>query len=159
MFSIELVAVGRLSQDFLLDGMREYQKRIKPFYNLVITELPEQRLHGVHAGDEKRVVETEGKRILSVLERKKEPVAALAVEGRQMKSEQLALWLDEAKQNCRGCVFVIGGSLGLSDAVKKRADMLLSLSAMTFPHQLARLILLEQLYRAANIQSGGSYHK
>ena len=159
MFKIEIVAVGKLSMEFLKEGEREYLKRIKPFYDISVAEIPEQQSLGSHSSDEKNVMEIEGERILKYLSKKKYPVTALAVEGDQMSSEILADVFNEAAHSSSGNIFVIGGSLGLSDRVKTRADKLLSLSKMTFPHQLARIILLEQIYRAATINAGITYHK
>lgn len=159
MLKVEIVAVGKLSQPFLRDGCAEYEKRLRPYLQLTVTELAEQRLLGEGSAAEIRVIETEGERILKHLSAKKGPVIALAVEGKQEPSPQLASYLRDVTMEHSDVTFVIGGSLGLSDAVKQRSDKLFSMSLMTFPHQLARLMLLEQLYRAATINAGVTYHK
>ncbi len=159
MLNIELLVVGKLSQRFLQEGAAEYQKRIRSFFNLTVTELPEQRPDGGHEADILRAMELEGEKILKALEKRRATVVALAVEGKQESSETLAAFLNSAQQKTSEVVFVIGGSSGLSDSVKKRADSLMSMSSMTFPHQLARVILLEQIYRAGTINAGITYHK
>lgn len=159
MLKVEIVAIGKLSQKFLQDGCKEYEKRIAPYWQLTVSELSEQKLLKNGAAEERRVVEAEGERILKRLSKKKDPVIALAVEGKGMPSEKMAEYLLGVTKEHSGVTFVIGGSMGLSDAVKRRADVLLSVSRMTFTHQFARLILLEQLYRAAAINAGISYHK
>lgn len=159
MLNIEILAIGKLSQSFLREGAAEYEKRIRPFYGISVRELPEAKLRGEHASDEMRVIVSEGEQILKALEKRRGRVVALAVEGDAMSSEGLASYLADTAERASGVTFVVGGSLGLSDAVKKRADTLLSLSAMTLPHQLARLVLLEQIYRAAAINANVKYHK
>lgn len=159
MLKVEIVAVGKLSQTFLKDGCAEYEKRLRPYLQLTVTEIAEQKLFGDGEAAELRVIEAEGERILKHLSRKKGTVVSLAVEGRQETSLQLADYLKDTAMDHSDVTFVIGGSLGLPGAVKQRSDKLLSMSSMTFPHQLARLMLFEQLYRAATINAGITYHK
>ena len=160
MLTLEILCIGRLSAAFCRDGCAEYEKRLGAFAKTVITELPETKLAGDAAALEQRVIDSEGERLLAVLDKRKSAsVVALCVEGESCSSEALAQLLARTQQHSSHIVFVIGGSLGLSDAVKRRADMRMSVSAMTFPHQLMRLLLLEQLYRAETILNNVKYHK
>ena len=158
MLKVEIIAIGKLSQPFIREGVGEYIKRVRPYYDLVITELPEYKPAGNSAADCLKVIEAEGARIQKALDSRKNPVTALTPEGSAMSSEEFAYSLTSSSDT-GGRIFIIGGSLGLSDGVKKRAGTLLSLSAMTLPHQLARLVLLEQVYRAAAINFSLPYHK
>ncbi|MCL2539134.1 MAG: 23S rRNA (pseudouridine(1915)-N(3))-methyltransferase RlmH [Oscillospiraceae bacterium] len=159
MFRIGIIAVGKMTQPFARDGVREYLERIKPFYNVSVTEIPEQRPRGSHTADLQRAINAEGLRITKALTKPDLPATALASEGRMLSSEEFAAMISEQTLKSSGCIFIIGGPLGLSDEVKESAGALLSLSAMTLPHQLARLVLLEQLYRAAAINFNIAYHK
>jgi len=159
MFKVEIVAIGKISQDFLKAGEKEYIKRISPYYDTKIIELQEQKLLGNSNSDISKVILEEGNRILKHLEKTRNPVFALAIEGGEVTSEGLASYLQNISLEQSGCSFIIGGSYGLSDDVKRRATNLISLSKMTFPHQIARVVLLEQIYRAATINNGITYHK
>jgi 23S rRNA (pseudouridine1915-N3)-methyltransferase len=159
MFKIEVVAIGRLYKEFLKSGEGEYLRRISPYYDLKIVELPEEKEKGTHEGDILRTITTEGQSILKYLEKQKLPVFALAIEGTAVSSESFAKLLSDSALTVSGCIFVIGGSNGLSETVKQRANRLISFSDLTFPHQLMRVILLEQIYRAATINNGITYHK
>ena len=154
-----IVCVGRLREKYFAAAAEEYLKRISRFGKFEIIELPDLS-EPANASDAQRaqVMEKEGAAILSRL-RPGDRIAALCIDGPQYDSEAFARRL--AAQDMQGgrLVFVIGGSLGLSPAVVKRADEKLSLSKMTFPHQLARVLLLEQIYRACKINAGEKYHK
>lgn len=159
MFGVTVLAVGRLGEKYLAEGCAEYLKRLGAYCKAQVIEIPEFRLPDRPSeADIQRGLRQEGEAILTRLPRGC-MAAALCVEGRQLTSPALARTLEGWALECSGAAFIIGGSWGLSDEVKRRAQLRLSLSEMTFPHQLARLMLLEQLYRAFNISHGGKYHK
>lgn len=158
---LSLICVGRLGQPFLQQGCAEYLKRLGGFCRLRLVELPEEPLREKRPGPAEigRVLKKEGARILEALPRGG-AVAALCIEGRSLSSEELAALLAGQAAGPGGeLAFVIGSSHGLCEEVKARADWRISMGRMTFPHQLARLMLLEQLYRACSINAGGQYHK
>ncbi len=159
MLGIELVCVGKLGTPFYRDGCAEYIKRLSAFAKVTVTELAETRLAGDSEAARCRVIEEESARILAHLEKGRAQPVALCVEGQEMTSEQLAAHLQAAAMQTPKIAFVIGGSLGLSEPLKARAALRLSMSRMTLPHQLARLVLLEQLYRACTINANIRYHK
>lgn len=159
MFHVEIVAIGKLSQDFLKNGEKEYLERIKPYYDIKVIELSEYKLEINNRSDIKKALEAEGKRILNYLKIKKYPIIVLAIEGKEMSSKIFAENLRNLSNKQPGCIFIVGASYGLSEEVKREANSLISLSQMTFPHQLSRVILLEQIYRAATINVGITYHK
>lgn len=151
--NISIVCVGGLKEKFFKDACAEYGKRISRFGKLNITEVDECRL-----GDGQDI-EKEGALILKKINPSALKVA-LCVEGKKVSSEGLAKIVSDAGINGKSeIVFIIGGSDGLSNEVKKVADVRLSFSDMTFPHQLMRVILLEQVYRAFKINAGEKYHK
>ena len=154
-----IVCVGRLREKFYAAAAEEYAKRISRFGKMEIIELPDLP-EPPNASDAQRsqVMEKEGEAILSRI-KPGDHVVALCVEGPQYTSEAFAKKIAENDMRGGRLVFVIGGSLGLSSAVVKRADETLSLSRMTFPHQLARVLLLEQVYRGCKINAGERYHK
>lgn len=160
MLSIRLLCVGKLGEKFWGDAVREYEKRLSAYCKLEIIELPEQRLpQAPSAGELAAALQKE-----AALIRGKAPagakLAALCVEGGELSSEALARKLgDWTAHGVSRLCFVIGGSCGLDETLKREADLRLSMSPMTFPHHLARVMLLEQLYRALNILNGGKYHK
>ncbi|MBE3554775.1 MAG: 23S rRNA (pseudouridine(1915)-N(3))-methyltransferase RlmH [Thermicanus sp.] len=157
---IHIVAVGKIKEKFLQMGIEEYKKRLTSYAGLEITEVKEEQVpEELSAKEEEQVKDREGERILAHL-RSDERVVSLAIPGKPFSSEELAKYLDDAATYGRSRIaFIIGGSLGLSGKVLARSDLLLSFSKMTFPHQLMRLILLEQLYRACKINRGEPYHK
>lgn len=156
---LTVIAVGGLKEKFFREAAAEYQKRLSAYAKLEILEIAEARLRGESGAEIARALEEEGGRILQKIG-PRAYVTALCVEGRQMGSVEFSEKLAEVTASGRSeLVFAIGGSHGLSDAVKRRADLRLSFSEMTFPHQLMRVVLLEQLYRACNIEAGGKYHK
>ena len=160
MIPVRLICVGRLKEKFYIEAAEEYRKRLSRFCRLEILELPEQRLPEDPAPAEiGRALEREAAAI-----REKLPpgarLVALCVEGRERSSEELAALLARwESQGERQLVFLIGGSHGLHPSLKEAAQERLSMSPMTFPHHLARVMLLEQLYRGFQINSGSRYHK
>ena len=159
MLSVEIVCVGKLNQSGLREACEEYEKRLGAFCRLTVTELAETRLAEDGEAAQRKVVETESARILEHIGRKRTLLAAMCVEGREMTSPQLAAFFADAAMTCPDVTFVVGGSLGLSEELKARAQLRLSMSRMIFPHQLARLMLLEQIYRACTINANVKYHK
>ncbi|BCE04706.1 Ribosomal RNA large subunit methyltransferase H [Bacillus paralicheniformis] len=158
--NISIVAIGKLKEKYLKQGIDEYIKRLSAYAKVDIIELPDEKApENLSDQDMKIVKDKEGERILSKISPDAH-VIALAIEGKMKSSEELADNMDRLATYGKSKVtFVIGGSLGLSDTVLKRADEKLSFSRMTFPHQLMRLILLEQVYRAFRINRGEPYHK
>ncbi|MEC3608302.1 23S rRNA (pseudouridine(1915)-N(3))-methyltransferase RlmH [Bacillus glycinifermentans] len=158
--NISIVAIGKLKEKYLKQGIDEYIKRLSAYAKVDIIELPDEKApENLSDQDMKIVKDKEGDRILSKISPDAH-VIALAIEGKMKSSEELADNMDRLATYGKSKVtFVIGGSLGLSNAVLKRADEKLSFSRMTFPHQLMRLILLEQVYRAFRINRGEPYHK
>lgn len=158
--NINIVCVGKLKERYWTDAVTEYLKRLSRYCRMKIVELKEARLPD-HASpaEEEQVKTVEGESILRSLSADSY-VIALDVKGKQLSSEQLSEKIENLALEGRSTVdFIIGGSLGLSEAVRKRADFRLSFSAMTFPHQMMRVILLEQIYRAFKISRNEPYHK
>lgn len=157
---ITVVAVGKIKEKFFADAVSEYRKWLGRYCKLEILQVADEKTpDGVSEALEKQIKDREGERILSHI-RDGEYVFALAIEGKMMSSEEMAQKMERLGVEGRSqVVFVIGGSLGLSEAVIRRADEHLSFSKMTFPHQLMRVILLEQIYRSYRIMTGGPYHK
>ena len=160
MMNITIIAVGKLKEKYLKMGIDEYSKRLSAYAKLNIVELPDEKAPEVLSELEmEQVKQKEGERILSKISQDTH-VIALAIDGKMHSSESLAERLDSlATYGKSKIAFVIGGSLGLSDAVMQRANESLSFSKMTFPHQLMRLMLLEQVYRGFRINRGEPYHK
>lgn len=158
--NISIITIGKLKEKYLKQGIDEYLKRLTPYAKVEIIELPDEKApENLSDIEMEQVKEKEGERILSKISDDTH-VIALAIEGKMKSSEQLAKDLDQLATYGKSKVaFVIGGSLGLSPAVMKRSNDTLSFSKMTFPHQLMRLILLEQVYRAFRINRGEPYHK
>ena len=156
---IKVIAVGNLKERYFREGCEEYLKRLSAYAKVSVTEIPEYRISKEGPAEIEKCLLEEGERILSKIGRRS-CVLALCVEGEQLSSPQLSQKLYEfGGAGYSEIVFVIGGSHGLSNLVKERANMRLSFSEMTFPHQLMRVMLLEQIYRACNIREGGKYHK
>lgn len=157
---ITVVCVGKIKEKFYKDAINEYAKRLSKYCKLEIIEVPDEKTPD-GASDKvcESIMEKEGERILSHINQNAY-VIALAIEGREYDSINFAKQIDklgvEGKSNI---VFVIGGSLGIHNKIKASADLLLSFSNMTFPHQLMRVILLEQIYRAYRIINNEPYHK
>lgn len=160
MINLNIICVGRLKEDYLRDASAEYIKRMQSLCKLTVTEIPAERLSDNPSYKEiEKALEEEGRKILEKIP-KGAAVFAMCIEGKQRSSEELSAELDNlALSGVSNAVFIVGGSFGLSDAVKEKSRYRLSMSKMTFPHQLARIMLLEQLYRAAQISMGTKYHK
>lgn len=160
MLKVRLICVGKLKEKFYIDAVAEYAKRLGAYCKFEIVELAEQKLSDapspkeIAAALDREAVEIE-KSIL-----KDAYVIAMCVGAKQLKSEELAQKLDALVISGKGAVcFIIGGSYGMSEGIKKRADMRLGMSEMTFPHHLARVMLTEQIYRSFKINEGSRYHK
>ena len=161
MLRVNIICIGKIKEKYFTDAIAEYQKRLSAFCKLQIIELAEERIRSNTPNDAQiaEVLDNEGRRILQKIGAG-DYVAALCIEGRLLSSEELAETLESVGVAGKSTAdFIIGGSYGLSEAVKRRADIRLSMSRMTFPHQMARVILTEQIYRAFEISSGGKYHK
>ena len=157
---IKLVTVGKLKEKYLKDGIAEYMKRLNRFCKVEMIELANEKTPDKASDlENQQILEKEGNKILAKIN-EREFVIALAIEGNQFPSEKFSqLMMDTTVHGFSDITFVIGGSLGLSPAVKKRANLLMSFGKLTLPHQLMRLVLIEQIYRAFMIQQGSPYHK
>lgn len=157
---VTIVCVGKLKEAYWRGAIGEYSKRLGRYMKLEILELPDEKApESMSPAQEDEVRQKEGLRILKSIKEDAFAVA-LAIEGKSLSSEDLAGFMAEkAVRGVSHMVFVIGGSLGLSPEVMKRADFALSFSPMTFPHQMMRVILLEQIYRAEKINRKEPYHK
>lgn len=158
--NINIICVGKLKEKYWKDAVEEYSKRISRFAKVQITEVKESRISdNPSPAEEDRVRKEEGEEIL----RKIKPgdfCITLEIKGKMLDSEQLAGKISEICLSGRSTIdFVIGGSIGISPEVSSRADFKLSFSKMTFPHQMMRVILLEQIYRAFKINNNETYHK
>lgn len=160
MLNINIICVGKLKEDYLRAACAEYQKRLGAFCRLNIIELTPARLpENPNDSQIAAALADEGERILAKITNS-DAVFAMCIEGKMLSSEALSAEIDKLAVGGFGSLcFVIGGSHGLDPRVKNRAKIRLSMSPMTFPHQLARVMLLEQIYRAFMISSGGKYHK
>jgi 23S rRNA (pseudouridine1915-N3)-methyltransferase len=158
--NITIVTVGKLKEKYLKMGIEEYEKRLRSYAKIQLAEVPDEKAPEQLSDAEMEMVKKkEGERILSKVPADAHMIA-LAIEGKQRSSEELAANLESLMTYGKSkVVFVIGGSLGLHDDVLKRADEKLSFSKMTFPHQLMKLVLMEQVYRAFRIMKNEPYHK
>ena len=157
---IKIVTVGKLKEKYLKDGIAEYSKRISRFAKLEMIELADEKTPDKASEIEnQKILETEGARILSKIG-ERDFVLVLAIEGKTFSSEEFSKQLEEAYiKGYSTLTFIIGGSLGLAPSVKNRANLSVSFGRLTLPHQLMRLVLVEQIYRAFTIQQGSPYHK
>jgi 23S rRNA (pseudouridine1915-N3)-methyltransferase len=157
---IKIITVGKLKEKYLKDGIAEYAKRMSRFAKLEMIELADEKTpDGASEAENQLIMTKEADRILNKVS-EREFVIVLAIEGQQISSEKFSKTIEEA--TLRGfstITFIIGGSLGLAPLVKKRANLLISFGLLTLPHQLMRLVLIEQIYRAFMIQQGSPYHK
>ncbi len=160
MVQIQLVCVGRLKEKFYIGAAGEYEKRLSSYCKLSIVEIPESRLpQRPSPAETEAALKAEAAAVEAKL-LKNAAIIALCIEGEQMDSQGLAHRLESLTGSGTGkLVFLIGGSYGLHADLKRKADIRLSLSKMTFPHHLARILLLEQIYRSFKILEGGKYHK
>ena len=158
--NIDILCVGKIKEKYLRDAVDEYSKRLSRYCKLNIVEVNDEKTpdEGIDSLEEK-VRETEGERLARYL-KDNAFIVTLEIEGSQLSSTELAKKIGDIAVSGRSHIqFIIGGSLGLSKDIIKRADMHLSFSQMTFPHQLMRVILLEQIYRAFKINANEPYHK
>ncbi len=157
---ITIISVGKIKEKFFDDAIKEYSKRLSKYCKLNIVEVKDEKTKENASPTEEDIVkETEGKRILDKISDSSK-VIALAIEGKELDSVELAKQIENFRiSGTSDVTFVIGGSLGLHKTVIDRADMKLSFSKMTFPHQLMRVILLEQIYRSFRIINNEPYHK
>ena len=157
---VKIIAVGKIKEKYLSDAIMEYSKRISPYTKLKIIQIPDESCQdGAPEAVTAQVKAREGRKILDNIS-DKDHVITLEIKGRKMSSEEFSKYLETLKvEGHPDITFVIGGSLGLSPEVSARSDMKLSFSDMTFPHQLMRVILLEQIYRAIKIARNEPYHK
>lgn len=157
---IKVVTVGKLKEKYLKDGIAEYSKRISRFAKFEMIELSDEKTPDKASESEnQKILEIEGQRILSKMA-DRDFVIVLAIEGKTFFSEEFSKQLEETSiKGFSTLTFIIGGSLGLSSSVKNRANLSVSFGRLTLPHQLMRLVLVEQIYRAFTIQQGFPYHK
>ena len=158
--NITVIAVGKLKEAFWVSACAEYLKRLSAYAKVTVREVAD--VDPARAGGDAAAVEREGEGVCAALAKLPERthVVLLDIRGRERSSEELADWLQAGAVAGSGdFTFIIGSSHGIAPAVKQRAELKLSMSKMTFPHQLARLMLLEQIYRALSILAGSKYHK
>ena len=161
MLRVNIICIGKIKEKYYTDAIAEYSKRLGAFCKFSIIELAEERIKSNTPNQAQidEVINAEGRRIMQKIGAS-DYVAAMCIEGKLLSSEELAQTLNNVAVIGKSTVdFIIGGSYGLSKEVKSRADLRLSMSRMTFPHQLARVILSEQIYRAFEISTNGKYHK
>lgn len=157
MFKLKFIFVGKTKEPWIAEGLEHYQKMLGKFGNLEFINIKDEKI--TEHSSEKMVSEKEGERVLKYLDRKGFSFV-LDQKGKMLSTEEMAkLFKEKMNQGYNDFVFITGGTLGLSTQVVNSADFRLSLSKMTFPHQLVRLILLEQVYRAFSIIEGRKYHK
>lgn len=157
---IKLISVGKLKEHYLKDGIAEYKKRLSRFATVDLIEVADEKTPDrASVLENQQILDKEAERLLSKIG-DRDFVVSLAIEGQQLSSEAFSQLLQlKMTAGYSTLTFVIGGSLGLSDAVKKRANVNLSFGHLTLPHQLMRLVLIEQIYRAFMIAEGSPYHK
>lgn len=160
MLHISIICVGKIKERFFSDAIDEYKKRLSKYCNLTITELADEKIpNNASEKEELLVKEKEGTNILNAI-KKDSYVVALDLKGKQFTSEEFAKKIDNISINSNSTItFIIGGSLGISEKVLVACNELISFSKMTFPHQLFRVFLLEQIYRAFKINNNETYHK
>lgn len=160
MLGIKIICVGKLKEKYFIEAAEEYIKRLSPLCRLEIEEIPESRLAAAPSEAEIEVALSKEAEGIEMRIPSGALIIALCIEGKELDSLKFSKFLQvcAAKGKSRLC-FIIGGSVGLHRRIKARADVQLSMSAMTFPHHLARIMLLEQLYRAFKIAEGSKYHK
>ncbi len=156
--NIDLIAVGKIKEKYFTQAVEEYQKRLSRFVKFTVLEIPDEKIPD-NTSDKvvSQILKKEGDKILSKI--KDGFVVALCVEGKQLKSEEIADLISKISLSASRITFIIGGSLGLSDDVKQRADLKLSFGKVTLPHQLMRVVLSEQIYRGFKILNNETYHK
>ena len=150
---IKLITVGTIKEKYLKDAIEEYQKRLKKYTNLELIEVKDEGLV-----EESKAISIEAEKIKKHLS-SKDYIITMEIEGKQLSSTEFAEKLNQIQIENSNIVFIIGGSYGLSDEIKQMSRLHLSFSKMTFPHQLFRVLLLEQIYRSFKIMNNESYHK
>ena len=156
---VTLICVGKVKEKFYRDAIKEYEKRLGAYIKLNTIEISDEKVKVENDSEIALAMEKEGNSILSKI-KDNQYVITLEILGKNLSSEEFASKIDNLMLTSKSdAVLVIGGSYGLSDSVKKRSDFALSFSRMTFPHQMMRVVLLEQVYRAYRIITGASYHK
>lgn len=161
MIRVNIICIGKIKEKYFTDAINEYAKRLSAFCKFSVVELAEEKIKSNNPNESQiiELINAEGKRILQKVGQS-DYVIAMCIEGKMLSSEELSKAIDGVSVSGKSTVdFIIGGSYGLSESVKQRADLRLSMSKMTFPHQMARMILSEQIYRAFEISSNGKYHK
>lgn len=158
--TIKICCVGKLKESFFIEGCAEFTKRLSRYCELRVCEVADEKApETLSAAEMRQVREREGTRLLSVID-PKDHVIAMTIDGKRYSSEHFAAHMEDLEMNgVRTIDFVIGGSTGLSDPVIRRADETMSLSDLTMPHRIARLVLLEQIYRSYKIRRNEAYHK
>ena len=158
--NITILCVGKIKEQYLVKGIQEYSKRLSKYTKLNTIEIPDEKApDNLSEKDIENIKDKEGSKLLSKLP-KDSFVVSLAINGKMFSSEELAKKIENIRTySSSHIVFVIGGSNGLSEEMLKRSDLLISFSKMTFPHQLMRMILLEQIYRSFRINNNEPYHK
>jgi 23S rRNA (pseudouridine1915-N3)-methyltransferase len=156
---IKIISVGKIKEKYLLEGIKEYAKRLSKYCKLEMIEVNDEKApENLSEAEKERIKDSEGEKVLNKIS--SEYVIALAIEGKQLDSIEFSEMFNQVFTYKNSDIsFIIGGSMGLSKGVYNRADMQISFSNMTFPHQLMKLILLEQIYRAFRINNNERYHK
>ncbi len=159
MLSVNIICIGKIKEKYWTEAIAEYKKRLGAFCKFSIIELDEEKTFSNPNGSQiGAILNAEGKRIINALS-KNSYVIPMCIEGKQLSSVELSEKLNDISLGYSTVDFIIGGSWGLSDEVKSRSNFKLSMSKMTFPHQMARVVLAEQIYRAFEIMNNGKYHK
>lgn len=157
--TVNIICVGKIKEDYFSKASAEFEKRLSRFSNINIIQIPDKSIpENPSPAQCADILKKEGELILKKIG-KSDVVVALCIEGKLLTSEELAFKIADFQMQSSTVDFIIGGSLGLSEEVKKRADFRLSMSKMTFPHRIARLMLEEQIYRAFKILANETYHK
>lgn len=157
--NVKVITIGNIKESYIRDGIAEFKKRIKPYANLEEIELKETLITDESCSNIEKALDDEADKILSKISNR-DYVIALDVKGRQYDSEEFSKKLEELKiDGYNDFVYIIGSSYGLSEKIKNRANLKLSFSKLTFPHQLMKLILFEQIYRWIKISKNEPYHK
>ena len=157
--NVNVICVGKIKEKYFAEAIAEFEKRLGRFCVFKITELPDRPIpERASPAQERAVLEAEGEDILRNV-KKGDYVIALCVEGKELSSEEWAAKTGDITRTHSSITYIIGGSLGLSPAVKERADFRLSLGRITLPHRIARLVLAEQIYRCFKINANETYHK
>lgn len=158
MIRVRILAVGKVKESFHREEITEYVKRLSRYCKLSVTEIEEEKIRDSGETSVCQALEKEGENLLNQIG-KDDYVVLLDLRGKEMTSEEFAARMDELTSRGKSIVFVIGSSYGLSDALRKRSDLSLCLSRMTFTHPMARVLILEQIYRSFKINAHETYHK